>query len=321
MAQGGNRRTRDADLARAAAAQKAKEAELQNELIRETRTEKKARITQDLFEEEKVKDDKVKRKIPKKKSVEGEGEKESRADDDRPTDALHEVAGEEAAPDDEFDEKGVPIEPFNLRAEREEGYFDKDGNYVRKRGDSPVRDAWLDEVDEQLTKDGKAKALSKARVDDDDAPAAPFDLNRTRRAVLRFLRLADRQDTTLAALRRFKAEGRMADFNALTEAADLCVQNGVYEIYSETVRQLLGALTADEADEKVWEYRALGAADDAPTHGPFSSAQMGEWHSAGYFQGDTVMLVRRTGSPTFRRSDELDFERLLLPKERPAQGT
>lgn len=29
-----------------------------------------------------------------------------------------------------FIDEGVPIEPFNLDKEREEGYFDDDGNYV-----------------------------------------------------------------------------------------------------------------------------------------------------------------------------------------------
>jgi CD2 antigen cytoplasmic tail-binding protein 2 len=229
------------------------------------------------------------------------------------------VDGEEAAPDDEFDEKGVPIEPFNLRAEMAEGYFDKDGNYVRRRGGdgSPVRDAWLDEVDERLTNEGKSKALSNAKSDakaDDDAPV---DLSRMRRTILRLLRPDVKGETSLTALRRLKQEGRMAEFNELTEAADACVQNGVYEIYSETIRQLYSALQADEAEQQVWEYRAPAGTteEELRVHGPFTSSQMSEWHAAGYFQGDTVMLVRRKGSPTFRRSDELDFSRLLLPKE------
>lgn len=29
-----------------------------------------------------------------------------------------------------FIEEGVPVEPFNLEKEREEGYFDENGNYV-----------------------------------------------------------------------------------------------------------------------------------------------------------------------------------------------
>ena len=43
------------------------------------------------------------------------------------------VAAAEAAydePDELFNEEGIPIEPFHLKREREEGYFDAEGNYV-----------------------------------------------------------------------------------------------------------------------------------------------------------------------------------------------
>jgi hypothetical protein len=39
----------------------------------------------------------------------------------------------------------VQFEPFNLKAERERGYFDDDGNYVEHKTDpTEERDAWLD---------------------------------------------------------------------------------------------------------------------------------------------------------------------------------
>ena len=39
----------------------------------------------------------------------------------------------------EEDVEGVTIEPFNLKQEREEGYFDADGNYVEYRNDNNVK--------------------------------------------------------------------------------------------------------------------------------------------------------------------------------------
>lgn len=45
-----------------------------------------------------------------------------------------------------FNANGVPIEPFHLRAERAEGFFDEEGNYVLRRGPRPMRDAWLDSL-------------------------------------------------------------------------------------------------------------------------------------------------------------------------------
>lgn len=55
------------------------------------------------------------------------------------------VAAAEAAydePDELWTEDGIPIEPFHLKREREQGYFDADGTYIEyalKDDD----DAWL----------------------------------------------------------------------------------------------------------------------------------------------------------------------------------
>lgn len=44
-----------------------------------------------------------------------------------------------------FNEAGVAFEPFHLKKEREEGYFDADGNYIQYKLDE-VKDAWLDSL-------------------------------------------------------------------------------------------------------------------------------------------------------------------------------
>jgi hypothetical protein len=42
----------------------------------------------------------------------------------------------------QYNEVGEALEPFNLKGEREEGYFDVNGNFVwRQQGEEP--DAWL----------------------------------------------------------------------------------------------------------------------------------------------------------------------------------
>ncbi|XP_042475811.1 uncharacterized protein LOC122057677 [Macadamia integrifolia] len=46
-----------------------------------------------------------------------------------------------------FDDDGIQIEPFNLKHEREEGYFDADGNFVEYVHDKETKDAWLDSVE------------------------------------------------------------------------------------------------------------------------------------------------------------------------------
>lgn len=68
--------------------------------------------------------------------------------------ALHEspcAAGAEEGVQDareHFNETGVPIEPFNLDKEREEGYFDAEGGYIANNFPQ-VKDAWLDSIDGQ----------------------------------------------------------------------------------------------------------------------------------------------------------------------------
>jgi hypothetical protein len=54
--------------------------------------------------------------------------------------------------EDWSDEEAPSIEPFNLRSENEEGYFDRNGNYVENKMDREVQDAWLDEYDEKWAK-------------------------------------------------------------------------------------------------------------------------------------------------------------------------
>ena len=45
-------------------------------------------------------------------------------------------------PDELMDWDGVPLEPFNLKAERERGYFDAEGNYL-EFSNPEDNDAWL----------------------------------------------------------------------------------------------------------------------------------------------------------------------------------
>lgn len=43
-------------------------------------------------------------------------------------------------------DEGVPITPFNLEEEMQEGHFDSEGNYFIKK-DQEIRDNWLDNID------------------------------------------------------------------------------------------------------------------------------------------------------------------------------
>lgn len=54
------------------------------------------------------------------------------------------VLGQEGATID--CDEGVPITPFNLDEEMQEGHFDSEGNYYVKK-DEEIRDNWLDNID------------------------------------------------------------------------------------------------------------------------------------------------------------------------------
>ncbi|KAG7272662.1 hypothetical protein CRUP_008490 [Coryphaenoides rupestris] len=78
--------------------------------------------------------------------------------------ASDDVDGQEGATID--CDEGIPITPFNLDEEMQEGYFDSEGNYFVKK-DEEIRDNWLDNIDwvrikEQPFKQ-KKKGLSAKR--------------------------------------------------------------------------------------------------------------------------------------------------------------
>ena len=44
----------------------------------------------------------------------------------------------------------VPLEPFNMRQEMQEGVFDEEGNYLlRRRTNERVEDPWLNSLDQE----------------------------------------------------------------------------------------------------------------------------------------------------------------------------
>uniref|UniRef100_H2T7W0 CD2 antigen cytoplasmic tail-binding protein 2 n=1 Tax=Takifugu rubripes TaxID=31033 RepID=H2T7W0_TAKRU len=82
------------------------------------------------------------------------------------------VEGQEVATID--CDEGVPITPFNLDEEMEEGHFDSEGNYFIKK-DQEIRDNWLDNIDWVKIKEQPFKkkkkglgAKRKRRVGDED---------------------------------------------------------------------------------------------------------------------------------------------------------
>jgi hypothetical protein len=70
--------------------------------------------------------------------------------------------------EEEFNEAGQAFEPFNLRAEREDGYFDESGNYHWKKKGADDYDPWLQELDSMDPKARRALQERTAEVAGDD---------------------------------------------------------------------------------------------------------------------------------------------------------
>ena len=169
---------------------------------------------------------------------------------------------------------GAEMEPFNLKAERDTGYFDESGGYVWKdRKDDKVMDAWLAEVDEEKIVSHRAKAAAAAV--DDGVPFVPPTRPELFATVLANLKPGETVPTALRRLRgggggggggggwREKlaaakaakagnAVGGQASsvaptaatpetkvaFDALTEAADILMGQGMTFIYQEKREKL-----------------------------------------------------------------------------------
>ncbi|KAL9252097.1 SUPPRESSOR OF ABI3-5-like protein [Drosera capensis] len=139
---------------------------------------------------------------------------------------------------EDFVEDGIQIEPFNLKREREEGYFDAEGNFVEYVNEKEEKDAWLDsvEVDPKL-----AKKVSNMKKDvQEDPDLSSDDVGQIKRRIADVL---EPGETILYALKRLKgnpnnkrqkmsAETKVI-FDQLTEDAMKLMENGDYNVYHE----------------------------------------------------------------------------------------
>ncbi|XP_074577678.1 uncharacterized protein LOC141834126 [Curcuma longa] len=137
-----------------------------------------------------------------------------------------------------FEDDGIQIEPFNLKQEREEGYFDDNGNFVEYAKQNEIKDAWLDsfEVDAKLA--GKLKPKESAVEAYEDLSSD--DIGKIKRRIANSLQPGE---TIIQALKRLKGssmdkKAKMLEttkqiFDQLTEDAMKLMENGEYNVYYE----------------------------------------------------------------------------------------
>ncbi|KAK6945724.1 hypothetical protein RJ641_013268 [Dillenia turbinata] len=144
-----------------------------------------------------------------------------------------------------FLDDGIPIEPFNLNKEREEGYFDAAGNFVEYAHESEIKDAWLDSVDVDTN---FAERSSVVLNNADEAPdLSSEEIGKMKR---RIADLLEPGETVLQALRRLKGTSnsrkeKMAKetkilFDQLTEDSMKLMENDVYHEKQEVFEREAG---------------------------------------------------------------------------------
>ncbi|PUZ52567.1 hypothetical protein GQ55_6G281200 [Panicum hallii var. hallii] len=138
-----------------------------------------------------------------------------------------------------FVDDGIRIEPFNLEREREEGYFDENGNFVEYARGNEIKDAWLDSVEVDPTFAAKVQKKGKEKVEEFEDLSSD-EIGRIKRQIANVL---EPGETIMQALKRLKgtstdkrgkmSEGTKRIFDELTEAAMKLMENGDYNVYSD----------------------------------------------------------------------------------------
>uniref|UniRef100_A0A7S2VV17 OCRE domain-containing protein n=1 Tax=Chlamydomonas chlamydogama TaxID=225041 RepID=A0A7S2VV17_9CHLO len=199
--------------------------------------------------------------------------KEKKAAEDD-TDMGGDVEGYEKDTLDVDEEDGVKFEPFNLKEERETGYFDESGNYVEKREGREDRDAWLtsdeakvvsEEVRRKIEQRQKAEAAAEASMR--QVPLTDRQIAQLKHEIAQSMQAGEtiaktlkrvggaaagaaghakamgkREKARLAAQQQGNGQhGQQAGaalFSRLTEIADQLVAEGEMDVYTATKEEL-----------------------------------------------------------------------------------
>lgn len=213
--------------------------------------------------------------------------------------------------------------------EKEEGYFDDDGNFVWDEDSKKVQEeAWLDNVSEQQMNAAKnAKSLREFR--DEQAEETMTEEKATRTLAT----LLNSRETVLQALKRLgskkNSRGRPGgkrkrierkepvsaltaeekqQFEQVTEAADFFMRIGEVDIYDRIKEEFLpeeqlleqrrcvqfAAQREDKNEENLPKQEKMWEykTTDGQIHGPFPTSSFVHWQQQGYFRGDEAVDMR-----------------------------
>jgi len=233
-----------------------------------------------------------------------------------------------------------PVEAFNLEEERNsgDGYFDGDTFVFRNRKHEQEQpDAWLDALEQdssQIQHDYVKEGDEDSSQDDiDEQPLTTDNLPAKCELVEQLVEfLATPDETVATAMRRYgrlmnknsksTPDSAQASLQKLTSITNkLLLQHNEHDIYQKTRADLISSLhpkTDEQSFSKTyfpidpatkptkpnvhWEY--IGQVDQQ-THGPFTTQQMIQWISAGYFVAESAVKVRPIPAASQAQVDDL----------------
>eukprot|EP00753_Platysulcus_tardus_P013492 PLAT3690.1.p2 GENE.PLAT3690.1~~PLAT3690.1.p2 ORF type:complete len:398 (-),score=121.33 PLAT3690.1:1570-2688(-) len=217
--------------------------------------------------------------------------KRKRDEEDETALDLHEEdVGEERSGEVKFNEKGVPIDPFNLEEEQEGGHFTASGMYVRQKEEGE-KDAWLDSVDEVAVASAAAVAAAarEEKKKEEAEEGATTSARNPTQLQYSLVCLLEEDETVKQAIRRLAKSGEQEKFDAASEAAIALMSGGGADIYSETIASLSrNIMASDDVRGCQWDYKWSASASEQ--FGPHSTAQLLGWRDSGAFAGKDVVL-------------------------------
>lgn len=206
---------------------------------------------------------------------EGSEDEEAEVEDKREYN-FDSVSDESSISAEEEDERQVPLMPFNLKEDREEGNFDSDGFYTRKQDEEADQDRWManftksdiikarkaheKQQEKKMVKNGVQRseeelwkelaglleendltvlqAIRQITVkQEDQKPRAPLNKNR--------LKKLGKEQQQQQQVNILSAENK-AKMEKLTELADALMDFGNFGVYEETRRSMLRKLSNKE---------------------------------------------------------------------------
>lgn len=236
-----------------------------------------------------VKDGNIKRIVK-----DGEEELVDEKDDQTATGSLFSRANE------------YPMMAFNLREERQIGRFDNALGFIQtRRGaeetEEVEQDVWLQTVDENdprtmITAERRSDLQEKRRREEEEREAASYE------TIDQLSVLLQADETVLQALSRFGSGKK--DVSKIEELSELSTRllGSFPDIYEKTkidLRLLVDSHKLEKMKGVFWEYRVSSEVEGggAQVHGPFSSFEMQQWRSQGYFSGEQSVMLRRADPP------------------------